>query len=157
MATRSTAPGERQVLSSTVRGASGFASFRRPDLLRRIGLSLVVLALLLQVGLSSVHRSTMTIEQEPPAYARLAALLGDELVLCLTAVMDMPAKAMPHDLPPCPICLALQSGASLAPPGDAFVLIGTRPVLRRVLIGESPVGELALDPTGQPRAPPPTV
>lgn len=144
----------RRIPSPTARGRSGLALFRRGAALRGAGLSLAGLALLIQFGLSAMHRPAMAMTPEARGFARLAAFFGEKLALCFKDSSTIPARATPREAPSYPAWAAEQSLDGALPLADAFVLAGCRPVPPRALIGEALTRTAALVPTGQPRAPP---
>lgn len=120
---------------------------------------LAAFALLLQVWLPYAHHPRLAMELGPRAasYARLAALFGGELALCLPGtkkLSSLPAKAPPREPAPCPMCLALGLLGGIVPPAGGIVIASVRPAAPPDLVGRAPIVERLLNPTSRPRAPP---
>ena len=114
----------------------------------------------MQVWLPWVHHPAIAATGDPQAYARAVAFFGNNLALCLEQGLDTqdhsgaPGKA-PQKPAPCPICQTLQLLGSLLVPAGGVVVDGPRPTNRVDATSLAPLLARTLDPTSQPRAPPP--
>jgi peptidoglycan/LPS O-acetylase OafA/YrhL len=135
---------------------AGVAVFRRTGRLRNIAAFLAALAVLIQIWLPLVHPPERIAIALAPTLARTAFFFGDRLALCLAGAKERPGSPIHTPALSCPICLAAQHLTAFVPPAAGAVLANS-------LIAE-PAGYIAptlivvrpLDPTSQPRPPPPT-
>ncbi len=140
--------------------AGGLALFRRVRALRGTGAVLGAVALLIQFWLPLVHHPVLAAQDDQPAHARLAAVIGGEFTLCLAPRggaqerSGTPGPAPSHGSAPCPICQALHAIGSFIPPAGTVLAEGPGLAVPGDDIGQARIAAHPLDPTSQPRAPP---
>jgi hypothetical protein len=152
-------PGKGRRQSWTAGGKGGLALFRRTGAARDVATLLAAFALVIQIWLPWAHEPAVAMWTGSPRYARMAAIFSGQLALCLSAAQrpsGVPAKAPAHELPPCPICLALELLGNLVPLAGAVVVECLRPIVPHGMIGQAPIVARAFNPVSQPRAPPVT-
>jgi hypothetical protein len=138
---------------------AGVAVFRRAGRLRNIAAFLAVVALLIQIWAPLVHPPLRIAVAEASALARTAFLFGDKPALCLAGAKGRPGSPIhtpAHNPLSCPICFTAQDLAAFVPPAAFAVLANPQLAEPARFIAPTLIVVRSLDPTAQPRAPPPT-